>query len=160
MPTMPPANGLMVSVISNPPLAGCQDGPDDVLITGAAAEVALQANPDTGRIQVVVLVDQRHGSHDHSRSAVAALQGMALVEGLLHGMQAIGGGQPLDRRHLAPVRLHGQHQARLDEGSINQHRAGPALADDAADVRARQPKLFAQEAGSYTPLTLPTIRRV
>ena len=53
--------------------------------------------------------------------------------------------QPLDRRHVAPVGLNREHQARLHERAVHEHRAGAAFADDAADVRAGQPELLAQK---------------
>ena len=45
--------------------------------------------------------------------AVAALEGVVLVERLLHRVQLAVRGQALDRRDLVAVGLHGEHRARL-----------------------------------------------
>ena len=43
------------------------------------------------------------------------------------------------------VGLHGEHRARLRAAAVDEHRAGAALAGVAADVRAGEIEVFAQE---------------
>ena len=82
----------------------------------------------------------------HARRAEAALQAVTILERRLHRMQlAIGRGEPFDRGYLRAVRLRGEYRARLDRVAIDQHRAGAALTGVAADVRAGQAEVIADE---------------
>ena len=56
-----------------------------------------------------------------------------------------GGRQALDRRHRGAVDLDGEHQARAHRLTVHQHGAGAADAVLAADVRAGEAELVAQE---------------
>ena len=78
-------------------LGGGADRDDDVLVPGAATEVALDRVADlvVGRIRVTV--EQVDGGHDHARRAEAALQAVLLPEGRLHRMELVTRGEPLDR---------------------------------------------------------------
>ena len=58
---------------------------------------------------------------------------------------AVRGGQALDRRDRGAVGLHGEHQARAHRLAVHQHGAGAADAVLAADVRAGEAELVAQE---------------
>src|SRR5262249_50726892 len=61
---------------------------DDVVVAGAAAEVAFELVTDGGIVEVVALaVDHVHRGHDHAGRAVAALQPVMLAKRLLHRMQ-------------------------------------------------------------------------
>ena len=53
--------------------------------------------------------------------------------------------QALDRRDRRAVGLHGEHRAGLRAAAVDEHRARAALARVAADVRAGEPQVFAQE---------------
>ena len=85
-------------------LRGVQHGFDDVVVAGAAAQVALEADPHLLLGGVRVLVEQVDALHDHPRRAEAALEAVALAEGLLHRVQLAVLGQPLDRGDLAARR--------------------------------------------------------
>ena len=75
-----------------------------------------------------------------------------LLERLLQDVElAIRRGESLDRRQLAPVRLHGEHQAGTGSLSVHQHRAGAAYAVLAAEMGAGEPELVAQEIGERDP---------
>src|SRR3970040_3145986 len=69
---------------------GLADGGDDVLVTGAAAEVALDGVPDRRLGRVGVAREQVGGGHQHARCAEAALEAGLLPERLLERM----GGAP------------------------------------------------------------------
>src|SRR5262245_13022676 len=103
------------------------DGLDDVLVAGAAAEVALEPAPDLGIGQAVtVRAEQLDGAHDHPRRAETALERVPLPERLLQRMQLAVVGKPFDRRHLGAVRLNGEHGAGLHCVAVEVDRAGTA----------------------------------
>jgi hypothetical protein len=53
--------------------------------------------------------------------------------------------EALDRRHLVAVGLGRQDRAGLHRDAVERHRAGAALRSVAADVRAGEPQLIAEE---------------
>src|SRR5262249_22584181 len=59
--------------------------------------------------------------------------------------------EPFDRRHLRPVRLDGEHRARLHRLPAEKHGARAARRGVAADVRARQPELLPEEVHEQLP---------
>src|SRR5919109_1713592 len=122
------------------------DGLDDVLVAGAAADVALEPVPDLGLGQpVAVRTEELDAGHDHPRRAEAALERVALPEGLLERMQLAVPRQALDRRDLAAVGLDREHGARLHREPVEVDRAGAAEGRVAADLRPGQPKVVAEE---------------
>src|SRR6516225_9817235 len=60
---------------------------DDILIAGAPAQIAGHAVTDLLLARAGIFLQQPVGTHQHARCAVAALQAVLLVEGLLQGMQ-------------------------------------------------------------------------
>src|SRR3546814_20335133 len=62
-------------------------GLDDVVVAGAAADVAFQLVANGILVRVRMALHEVDGTHDHARRAEAALQGMMLAEGFLHRMQ-------------------------------------------------------------------------
>ena len=118
---------------------------DDVLVAGAAAEVALEAVPDLVLARIGVLGEEADGGHHHPRRAVAALEPVLLVERLLERMQRAVVGEPFDRRQLRPVRLDAEQRARLDRLAVQEHGAGAARGGVAADVRPGQTETLAQD---------------
>src|SRR6185295_18714112 len=62
---------------------GVLNGLHDVLVAGAAAEIAGDAEPDLVLARVRILLQQAVGPHDHAGRAIAALQPMHLAETLL-----------------------------------------------------------------------------
>src|SRR6185312_10824764 len=110
------------------------DGPDDVLVPGAAAQVAVDALADLllGRRRIVLQqVDRRH---DHARRAEAALERVPVVERLLNRMQrAVRPGQALDRGDRAAVGLDREDRAALHGDAVEQDGAGTAVAGVATD---------------------------
>src|SRR5439155_1123571 len=60
----------------------------DVVVAGAAAEIAFELVPDGVIVEVVTFAGHHvDRGHDHAGSAVAALQAMMLAERFLHRMQ-------------------------------------------------------------------------
>src|SRR5262245_64086596 len=100
----PMFRGCSVVAIS-PPLAlrDGRDGLHDVVVTGAAAEVALEAVADVLLGRPRVLVQEADRRHDHPGRAEAALEPVILLEGRLHRVHLAVGREALDGGHLGPV---------------------------------------------------------
>src|SRR6266849_4895442 len=113
----------------------------DALIGAAAADVG-HRRVDVGVGGVRILLEQRTGRHDLPRLAVAALRHVELRPGLLHRVRARAR-QPFDRDGGldAPDR-HGAGALHL---AVDMHRAGAALRDPAAVLRAGQADLLADD---------------
>jgi hypothetical protein len=126
--------------------------PDDVLVAGTPAEVALDALADLVLAGVRVVLQQVDRRHDHAGRTEAALEPVHLVEGLLHRVQlALRRGDPLDRRHLAAVGLHGEDGAALHGLAVEVDGAGAAVAGVAADDGADLPQLLPQVVDEECP---------
>ena len=69
---------------------------------------------------------------------------MFFPETLLYWMQDLPLGQPLDRRHLRTISLHGQKRAGLHRFAIEMHSTGPTQTGLTPNVRARQPQHITQ----------------
>ena len=96
--------------------AAAQHGLDDLLVAGAAAEVAGEPLLDLGARRVR---DRRRaapcGGDQLARDAEAALRGARVEERLLERVELAAGGEALDGRdHARAVRLDREHQARVD----------------------------------------------
>ena len=81
---------------------------------------------------------------NHPRSAKTALQRMLVPEGLLQRIEIAILRQALDRKHLAPLRLHREHRAALHRHAVEHHGARSADRSLATDVRAGQSGHLAQ----------------
>ena len=112
----------------------------DAVITGAAAEIALQ---HPRQVPTRRLVEGR-GGHDHARCAEAALKGLCIEKGLLHGVQLAVLGEALDCRDRAALGPIGRHQAAMERQAIQPHRASAAIALVATLLDA-EPSMLAQE---------------
>ena len=121
-------------------------GLDDVVITRAAADVAVQAFTHLGFAVAAVLLHQVNGTHHHAWRAKTALQTMAGLEGGLHGVQrAVFGGNAFDRGDFTARNLCHQHVAAFHSAAVQVHGAGAALRRVAAHMGARQLGVFADE---------------
>src|SRR2546426_11150070 len=143
---MKPWGAFMACLLDAHGLGALLDRLDDVLVAGAAAEVAVEPAADLlfggGR----VVLHQVDRAHHHARRAEAALQPVAVVEGHLHRVQlAVLRRQALDGGDLGAMHLCGQHVAGLHRLAIDVHGAGTALRRVAADVRAGEAQVLAQE---------------
>ena len=111
---------------------------DDVVVARAPAEVALEPEADLLLGGVRVVAEDVDRLHDHPRCAEAALEGVVLVERLLHRVQRAVLGDALDGRDLVPVGLDGQDVARLHAAPVEVDGARTAVArvapDDGADL--------------------------
>src|SRR6266852_5613047 len=128
-------------------LGARRDRLNDVLITGAAAEIAFELFANGVLAEIVALaVDDINRGHDHAGRAEAALQAMMLAERLLHRMQRRAvGGKTLDGLDLLPVSHDRERGAGFDRLAVEMHDAGAALRGVAADMGAGQPQILAQK---------------
>ena len=123
----------------------------DGTIAGAAAEITFQ------RVGQVVLVGlERVGGHRHHHAgrAVAALEGLCVVERLLHRVELPVLGQALDGRHFAPFGAKGGHQAGMEWLAVQPHRAGAAIAGVAAFLDAKDLQVAQKGAQALAGLRL------
>src|SRR5262249_47202877 len=81
---------------------------------------------------------------DQAGSAEPALHRTRLDERLLHRVELLAVGQPLDRDDRAALGLAARDQARADEDTVEVDRARPALALLAGVLGAGQPEPLAQ----------------
>ena len=106
-----------------------------------------------------IVAQQIERGHQHARRAEAALQAVVLAERLLQRVERRRPRQPLDRRHLGAVGLHGEHQARARGLAVDQDRARAADAVLASDVRAGEPEVLAQEVREQLARLAPPLAR-
>src|SRR5207248_2520953 len=132
-----------------------QHGFDDVLVAGAAAQVAGQRPAHVLLGRVGVLVEERLGGQHHARRAEPALQTVLLPEALLQRMKLAGGGQALDGADLVPVDLDGQHGAGLHRAPVDQHGAGAASSAACSMVSAVSGCPARAWAASVAPMVEP-----
>src|ERR1041384_5300962 len=126
-------------------LGGVLDGFDDLVVAGAAAQVARDAVADLGLARLRVAGEQRARRHQHAGRAEPALQAVLLPEALLQRVQRAAGGEALDGLDRRPVGLDREHGAALDRLAVEANRARAAARGVAADVRAGQPEVLADE---------------
>ena len=119
----------------------------DVVIAGAAAVVAGQrlAQGLVRELAVRVAIQEVARAHHHARRAIAALHGVALDEGLLHGGQFVAVGEAFGGEHLRAFGLHRQHQTGLHRRAVHLHRTRAAGAFLAAKTRTIDAGVPAQE---------------
>src|SRR5256712_9086120 len=116
----------------------------DLDVSGAAAQVACQRLLDLVARRPPVLGEQRPGGEQERWGAVAALRRAQLGERVLQAMQPAALRHPLDRLHPAPGAREAEHQAGEHRTRIHEHRAGAALAQLAAVLRAGEAQVLAQ----------------
>src|SRR5262245_28656730 len=151
---MPPTSGVVRGAIVPPstqPGGRVLNRLDDVHIARAAAKIAGNRVADLRFGRVRVTAQEGDASHHHARRAVSALEPVLLPETLLNRMELPILFEPFDRHDLGAVCLDGKHGARLHGFFVENHRTGAAVRRVAADVRARQPELVAQEMNEEQP---------
>src|SRR3954447_5848509 len=123
------------------------DALDDVVIPGAAAQIAFQALSYLVLGRTRMALGEVERVHHHARSAEAALQAVVLLESGLHGMQGtVRVRDGFDREDVGPLRPHRYDRAALDRLPVHVSCAGAALGGVAADVRAGEAQVLADES--------------
>src|SRR6185312_5004234 len=125
---------------------------DDVVVAGAAANVAFESVTDRRLVEIRTFpIDEVDRGHDHSRRAEAALQTVIVLEGLLHRVQLAALSEALDCGHLRAVAARRQHRACLDRAAVDMDDTGAALRRVAPDMGAGQAQILAQELDEQRP---------
>jgi hypothetical protein len=117
------------------------------VIASAAANIAFKLLTDGAVFEVVAFAaDYIDRGHDHARRAEAALQAVIFAESLLHRVEwPVRGRQSLDRQHVGALELQREDGARFDRFAVDMHDTCAALRRVAADMRASEPQMFAQQ---------------
>ncbi len=118
---------------------------DDVDIAGASAQIARNRMTNLVFGRSSITIEERITGHKHTGCAIAALQSMLLKKSLLQRMQLAVTLKALDGQYLASIDLRCKHGAGLHRATIDDDRAGPAVARVASYVRACESKRFAEE---------------
>jgi hypothetical protein len=126
------------------PCAAASTASDDARVGAAAAEVAVQTLDDLLRRRPRRTLEQRDRGHHHPRRAVAALHRGVIDERPLHGVQPAARGEVFDGAHRGVADRSDRHAARPRRASVDQHRAGAALALATAELGADQAEFLAQ----------------
>ncbi len=85
------------------------------------------------------------GGDQHARGTESALQRVVVVKGFLDIGNGLARRQSFDGLDTLAMRLHSVHQAGMNGLAVQQHEARAAHAHLAAEMRAGQFQLFAQE---------------
>jgi len=123
---------------------GSFDRPDNLVITGAAAEVS--GEPETNLVLrgIGIGVKKSFRRHDEPRSANAALERRLIKKRLLKRMQLAVVSDSFDGRDLRALDFHREDAAGIDEAPVEDHRAGAAVAVVAALLGTRELELIAK----------------
>src|SRR5690606_35434552 len=124
---------------------------DDVVVARAAADVAFEPVPHLFLGRLPVAHAQLDRTHDHARRAEAALEPLVLAKRLLHRMQLVAFGEPLDGGDVLTFGLDRQHSAGLGRTAVYMHDAGAALTRVAADMGTGEPEILSQELHEQCP---------
>src|SRR5438477_2800993 len=144
-------------VISSLPCRGrrglgrLEHGLEHARVGAAAAEVAGQAVLDLLEGRVRILLEQRGRGDHEAGSAEAALQGVRLHEGGLHGAHLLRRAEALDGRDLVADGVRGQHQAGGHGLAVQEHRAAAAGAAVADLLGPGEVEVVAQRAQERDP---------
>jgi hypothetical protein len=132
-------------------VGGGQDGLDETLVAGTAAQVGGDelAGLVLGQLGAVGLGfgEVGLGKHEEAGCAEPALQRVMITERLLQVRQLLANGETFHRADLRPVGLDAEDQAGPDRGLVQDHRAGPADTVLAAQVRAGVAEVVAEHVG-------------
>ena len=109
-------------------LCGCDDGVDDLGVSGAAAEVAGNGTARGATIRRWIIVKKVTSGQDESRGAEAALHGAGLGEGFDKGPPDGIALDSFDCRDPLPIDLARHGEAGGHRAPVEQHGAGTALA--------------------------------
>src|ERR1041384_82586 len=123
---------------------GVLNGFDDVLIAGAAAQIPFKSMTNIVNARIGIAIEQLSRSHDHSRRTIAALQAVLLPETFLDRVEIAAGCHAFNRSHAGAVCLYGEHRARLNRLTVENHRAGAADLRFAANVGPGQSEHVSQ----------------
>ena len=117
---------------------------DDLLVPGAAAEVAGECLADLAVVRIGISREEICSRHEQPRRAEAALHRPRRQESVLQRVELRPFGERLDGTDLPAVDLDGRDEARAHELAVEPDRAGAALTFLACVPSADQTELVAQ----------------
>src|SRR5690606_10206312 len=121
-----------------------EDGSHDLVVTGAAAEVASQVVADLSFGGIRIDVEESFGCHEKARGAEAALQRGFFEEDLLQRMQFGAASQAFDGFDDRILGLHRQHETGVYRPAVDDHGARTAVTVSTAFFGAREVQLLPQ----------------
>src|SRR5215467_6222888 len=123
---------------------GVEHRAHNLVVAGAAAQIACQPITHFRLRRVRLSLEQRLGSDQEARRADAALQRCVLDELALQGMQLVAPRHALNGPDRIAVGLYAQHQAGAHQPAINRDAASTAVAGRAAFLGPGQSELVTQ----------------
>src|SRR5579885_305249 len=137
-------SGIIVIAPSSHP-AGAEHGAQDARVRAAAAEIAGERLLHLGCRRARRLRQQRLRGHHHAVGAVAALGRLLGDESSLQTIGLIGTAEAFEGGDGLALRGACRQQAGAHRFAVHQHRAGAAMAEAAAELRAMQPERVPQQ---------------
>ncbi len=134
---------------------GGHDGADDLVIAGAAAQIAGQPVADFGFVGSGLRSSKRLRRDQNAGRADAALQSVHFQKLALQRMQLAILRHAFDRFDLAAVGFGRQHKAGADQPAVNHHAAGAAIAGRAAFLGAGQHQFVTQHVEQASAAVRP-----
>jgi hypothetical protein len=108
---------------------------DDVRVTSATAEIAVERVPNLVTRRRPVPLEKLNDGHNHARCAIATLKAVALPEAFLNAMQFPILREAFDGRDLCAISLDGEHRTGFDRLPIDEDGAGATDAGLTSHVR-------------------------
>src|SRR6056297_3272802 len=124
---------------------GVTHGIEHPVVAAATAEVAGKGLAHLGLGGVGVVPVHGLGGHDHAGDAETALDPATFQEAVLNGAELTAGGEPLHGLDVRAPRLGREVEAGVYRVSIDDDSTGAAFADAAAELRALELEVVAQE---------------
>jgi hypothetical protein len=115
------------------------------LIRATATEISAHALAHALRVAArIALLNEADRTHDLAGRAKTALQAIVGKKGFLHRMKATALRHTLDRQNFGAIVADRKRKARIDPSSVEQDRAGAALAAITALLGSGQSQAFTQ----------------
>ncbi len=127
------------------------NGADDLVVAGAAAEIAGELETDLVLAGIGVLVEQGLSRHQKARRANAALERGPFEEALLERVQVPWLGEAFDRLDPCSLGFNRQDNAAIDRDAAEHDRTGAAVAVVAAFFGAGEAQGLAEDFQQALP---------
>src|SRR5439155_4611503 len=121
------------------------DRAQDAGMRAAAADIVVERYGDLASRRRRITVEQGLRRDQDAGNAIAALPGLLVEKGLLQRVRPLRRAEPLNRQN-APAGDRGQRLAAGFRGfAVDQHHAGAALLEAAAELAADEAEMVAQD---------------
>ena len=124
--------------------AATRDSAQDAGMAAAAANIVVERLGDLTPRRREVVIEQRLRRDQDAGQTIAALARLLVEKGLLQGMRAVGRTQPFDRQDVPAGNRRQCLAAGFDRLAVDQHHAAAALFEAAAEFRAEEAEMIAQ----------------